>query len=371
MSKNSSFVLPAGVEIDLSGEVLSVGFEGDVHLEQSLGRSLGDVYAGGDLFVKLPTITGSLRSGGKMVLEGRVDADSLHGREIHLGRHDVKARAITADVRIWIGAAKLQVDVIMAPEIVLDAKASGRVTILESHNDTGSSKIKGGFSVTEYEEAIGDPHAYLAERGLKALPPSSETRLVEAQEAPDDDDSEEDPEIDRTRSLAVDAYRGGSASAPVQTPAPAAPRAKGADPVDRGKAGTKGGAPSAVAAITMTPAALAASALPEEDVDDPLSLSVDDLEPVADFDAGSEEEALHLKLTDAVQRIAACYEGKETPPAVLQLRDLVEARDYDKLREHITDVWNGLLGFHQKKGIRPHHQVTHAFNVIHGLVQQT
>ena len=79
---------------------------------------------------------------------------------------------------------------------------------------------------------------------------------------------------------------------------------------------------------------------------------------------------LHERLSDALGRIISCYEGTDLPPAVTELQELVEQRDYDALRANITEVWNGLLGFHQKRGIRPHHQVTHAFNVIHGLVQE-
>jgi hypothetical protein len=105
-------------------------------------------------------------------------------------------------------------------------------------------------------------------------------------------------------------------------------------------------------------------------VDDPLSLSLDDLEPLVDQNDASRggNDELQQRLIDALGRITACYEGTDLPPAVLELRTLVERRDYDGLRANITDVWNGLLGFHQKRGIRPHHQVTHAFNMIHGLV---
>ena len=109
----------------------------------------------------------------------------------------------------------------------------------------------------------------------------------------------------------------------------------------------------------------------EEDVEDPLSLSLDDLEPLVEaVEAGVTEETndLQQRLNDALGRITACYEGSDLPPAIEELRSLVEHRDYDGLRQSITEVWNGLLGFHQKRGIRPHHQVTHAFNVIHGLV---
>ena len=78
---------------------------------------------------------------------------------------------------------------------------------------------------------------------------------------------------------------------------------------------------------------------------------------------------MYGQLAEAMSRISTCYEGGDVPPAVNELQLLVEQRDIDALRDNITEVWNGLLSFHQKRGIRPHHQVTHAFNQIHGLIQ--
>lgn len=337
MAKTPAFVLPAGLEIDLSGDTLSLGFDGDVQLEQSLGRNLADVYASGNLVVKLPLITGAVRAGGLVELDGKIECDVIHGREVVLGKQDIKCRAISADERIVIGAAKLAVDIIIAPEIVIDPKASGRVTVIESRNERGATKIKGGFSLKEYEEIVGDTDKFLADRGLTRLGEgSAPAPAAEVANGLDSDYEADEPEA--------------------HEPPPPEPEPEPYDDFD---------------------------ADVEEEVDDPLSLSVDDLEPLAEpvpaetepesdlAPAGDEgDDELHPKLIDAVKRISACYEGKETPPAVHELKGLVESRDYDRLRENITEVWNGLLGFHQKKGIRPHHQVTHAFNVIHGLVQQ-
>jgi hypothetical protein len=112
----------------------------------------------------------------------------------------------------------------------------------------------------------------------------------------------------------------------------------------------------------------------EEDVDDPLSLSLDDLEPVMEEALGGGtpdgDEDLHQRLSEGLARITASYDPADLPPAVEELRHLIEEKDYAALRQNITEIWNGLLGFHQKRGIRPHPQVTHAFNLIHGLVQQ-
>lgn len=327
------FVLPIGLDLQI-GETFSLHHDGDVELWQAFGRPIGKVEARGDVTLHLEVATGEIRAGGKLAIEGRVEAHLLHGEEVILGSGDVKATAISAEKRIVIGAAKLAVDVIMAPEIVIDPRASGRVTVIESNTEVGPTKIKGGFTLAEYEESIGEPAAFLEERGLTAL-------------------------FARMRSSAPPAEPVPAVTSPIASAVSLPP------PVSRTFT-----APPPSQPIVPKPTAPVPPPPPvEEDVGDPMSLSVEDLEPMQ-LREEPVEDALYPKLSDAIQRIVTCYEGKELPPAVAQLRDLVQARDYDRLRENITEIWNGLLGYHQKKGIRPHHQVTHAFNVIHGLVQQ-
>lgn len=300
MPKRPTFVLPTGLELDLSGNALSIRYDGDVRIEDVGARQIEEVHASGDLDVKVPKATGTLVAGGTLTISGDIDADHLHAREVVLGRQSIRCRAISASQRITIGAAELHVDCIIAPEIHLDPKASGRVTVIESHNERDATKIKGGFSLIDFDDMFGNASEFLAERGLEPLGDGS----------------------------------GGAPLAPVVAPPPPPPE--------------------------------------EEDVDDPLSLSIDDIEPILEQAAPDEpsgDDTLHAQLSEALERITSCYEGADLPPAVAELQLLVQQRDYEALRQTITEVWNGLLGFHQKRGIRPHHQVTHAFNVIHGLVQ--
>lgn len=294
MPKRPTFVLPAGLELELTDDTISIRYDGDVHIEDIGDRRIEEIHAGGDIEIKLDKITGRLVAGGVLTLTGEIDAEHLHAREVVLGRSPVRCKAISASHRITIGPARLSVDCIIAPEIQLAPKASGRVTVIESHNDRGATKIKGGFSLADYDDMFGNADEFLAERGLEPL----------------GDPSDEPP-----------------------TEVPDEPH--------------------------------------EEDVEDPLSLSIEDIEPIVDRSQAGEPagDQLQVQLSDALERITSCYEGGDLPPAVAELQLLVEMQDYDALRENITEVWNGLLGFHQKRGIRPHHQVTHAFNVIHGLVQ--
>ncbi|MCB9678366.1 MAG: hypothetical protein H6737_24905 [Alphaproteobacteria bacterium] len=321
MPTSPPFVLSQAVQIEMTEDTLNIKHDGDVVIEQTLGRSLGTIEVGGDLTIRLPVIGGTLRAGGVMRLEGVIDADTLHAGEIEIGTDDVKCKAISADASITIGAADLKVDAIIAPQIDVDPNASGRVTVIESHNERPATKIKGGFSLADYGDMFGDAESFLAERGLAPL--------------------------------------GEASAAPAKKPSRPKPVAK----IDAPK-------PKPVKLPEEENVALAPTMADEEDdeeeVDDPLSLSLDDLEPLVE--KGGEKGDMQVRLQDALKRITACYEGTDVPPAVKELRSLIDDGDMDALKSNITEVWNGLLGFHQKRGIRPHHQVTHAFNVIHSLV---
>jgi hypothetical protein len=262
------FRLPEGIRLDLTAGRVDIDYDGDVEIEHDLGLPLGSVRAGGDLTIKLPRVTGNLSAGGVLRVRGPVEGGTLHGREVVLGRQPVRCRAITADVRITIGAADLTVDVILAPEIAIDPKACGRVTVIESAHERGPTNIKGGFSLADFEDTFGQSVAFLAERGVRPLP--------------------------------------------------------GRDPADR--------APSA-----------------------------------ADAESEPADPELYRSLIDALARIAACYDGGG-PPEVEDLRRLVERQDYEGLRSGLGDAWNAVLGYHRQRGVRPHHQVSYAFNVLHGLV---
>jgi len=315
MPKSAAFTLPEGLEIDLSGDTLDIAYDGDIHIENDLGRPLGKVRAGGDLTVKLSKVTGDLEAKGEVHIKGEIDAIRLHGKTVVLGRQRTKCRTITADQTITIGASELKVDAIVAPEIRLDPKASGRVTVVESLNERGATKIKGGFSVADYDDMFGNAEEFLTDRGVQPLDRSA-APLSTSAPAPEPEPEDEDVSDEKT-------------------------------------------------VLTSNPP----EADDEEDIDDPLSLSLDDLEPLMDEAMAGGDDDLHKRLTEGLSRITASYDASDLPPAVEELRHLIVEKDYPALRQNITEIWNGLLGFHQKRGIRPHPQVTHAFNLIHGLVQ--
>ncbi len=323
MAKKSPFTLPADLSIDLQSADLSISYDGDVVLEQTLGRRLGSIRCGGDLILDLDEVGGTLEAGGKVVTSAAVNATLIKGAEVHLGGPTIKAKAIAATRKIVIGAARLAVDVILAPEISIAPDASGRVTVIESHNEVGPSKIKGGFNLAEYGELFGDADEFLSQRGLAPLGEAIELEIDDEDDAGEEDEQSEG--------------EGAEEEEDDEDPETVSSEAISAAPPDEPE---------------------------DEPEEEPPLLSADDLEPVF------EDEAYQPKLEDAFNRIIACYEGDDLPPAVVRLQELVTSGDHPSLRDSITEIWNGLLGFHQQRGIRPHHQVTHAFNDIHKLVQE-
>lgn len=252
-----------GMKLDITADRITIVYDGDIEIEVDPGRTLDGIRTSGDLKVRLPAASGDLLSGGVLAVEGElIEGGVLHGREVVLERPIVKCRVISADDRIVIGPGEVVANAMIAPRIKLDANATGRVTVIESHNERGPSRIKGGLSLAEYEETFGNSEEFMATHGLERLPP-----------------------------------------------------------------------------------------------------------PTPESTEPDEEEELHQKLSDALEKITACYDSKELPLPVEQLTALIESRDYDALRVNIDGVWNGLLKYHQNKKIRANHQVTHAFSLIHMLVQ--
>jgi hypothetical protein len=338
MAKKSAFILPDGLDLQVSDGTLSLKYDGNVTLRQTLGCRIGTIDVTGDLELALPEINGTISAGGKITLKSpKVDATIITGAEVNAKAvKTLRARGMQATESIVIGPTRLTIDALLAPNVELDSKATGRVTVIEANNAWGPSNIKGGLSLGDYEEIIGDANEFLSSRGLSAAgaaaaqpPPEVPPPLPPVPAA---DEAETEADVDDLEMEIDDP-----------------------EPVDEVEE---------IEEIDEVDAEIEAETAPpelEEDTSDPVTLSAQDLEPV--------EDELQPKLQDALKRIVACYEGDELPVSVAELKTLVDARDYDVLKGRITDVWNGLLGFHQKRGIRPHHQVTHAFNVIHGLVQ--
>lgn len=333
-----------GGALDVAGNLASPTLEVAGHARVGGGLRAQEVHAGGGLQVggavsatriraggdvRLgETAADSLSSTGTVVIDGGFTGGVVRAAAIELGAGVIKARGFQAAQRVTVGAAKLQVDAILAPEVGIDPKASGRVTIIECQNELGPNAIKGGLSVADYEEMIGGADRFLGERGLggavETAPSAPPPPAPVAETAP-----------------------------PVRVSTPEAPTVSPDAPAPEPKPGP---APVEVS----PPVAPAAAAEVEIEEDEPS-------EPIAP----PPEHPLHGPLHDAIEKIADAYrDAAEVPPAVGTLTDLARRRAYDRIRADISTIWADLVKFHQKRNLRIQHQVTTTFNTINSLVKK-
>ncbi len=342
---------------------LRVGGNLHVHgtLEARVLQVGGTITVGGAFTFDVFEVAGSIR------LEGDVTGKTLIADVIELGAGSVTVRGIQARSRIVIGAARLTVDAIVAPEVLLDPGATGRATVIESNNEVARAAIKGGFRLAEVGEMFGNADAFLAERGLSPLG-------VIARAAPTDDTGW-GPAAD-TISIGLSYGEPADENPPVAEQPPADDVVVAEDsPVNEEEAAPVEDAASDEESAPEE-AAADADARPVPD-HDPIIIREHPLDPptayplnAADPLAAAIEHPLHPQLASTVQRIVDCYAGSELPPAVDRLRTLVDARTYPDIRAEITNIWSELLKYHQKKGIRIHHQVTTTFNSVNSLVKK-
>jgi hypothetical protein len=343
----------AGGSVNVAGstqvEALSAG--GDIVIT---GDAQGArLLAGGDIGVTGAATVGSVRAGGRVDIGGAVKADTLHADVLRFAGGTLTARGIQGRSAVHIGAAKLQVDAILAPEVHLDPQTSGRSTVIESQNDLGPNAIKGGFRLADYAEMFGDPAPFLAERGLSPLgaaPPAAPVQV----EAP----------VRSPGSASVPAAVTSSAPAPIPLEA-------------------------AATVVDLEPTASSVEEIPIEieaadTIDDTVETHEAEEDPATSqggptpielqVEAAAPgippEHPLHKQLIEAVTRISESYADAELPPAVNHLMSLIETRSYDQVRAEITAIWSDLLKYHQKKGLRIQHQVTTTFNTINSLVKK-
>lgn len=335
---------------------------GSVRVE---GRSrVESIEAGQDLHVTGDFVGQTLVGGGAVHVGGSVQAALVRAGEVVLDGAIVHVRAIHAARSVRIGAAKLAVDAIVANEVHVERGTGGRVTIVECANELAPNALKGCFRVADYAETIGDPAAYLRERGIElgAPPvavvapslaePSAPHVVAPVVVAPHisvvpADETWHGGGLDISairRAALADTMSGDSTSAhPRQEPAESTPVAP----------------PLVVLPAEPPPPPPIVVAAPSE----PVRAAVESAPPVDDAGA-------HMQLMSAAMRIVCAYSESEVPPGVNTLSDLVAMRDYATLKGSMNALWGDLNNFHRARGIPIHKAVTPAFNEINKLVRR-
>ena len=353
MAKAEAFVLPAGIQLHLDGDSLSIEHAGDVVLNNDLGRTLkrisstggnvtlnidctageilapkGSVVANGKLtarrvaassmVLKGHTTVADLESPGSIDIDGKqLDVTNVRGGDVAIAAKVVKAKVVHGTSSVTLGPIKITADIVMAPEFQVDPKCSGKVTVIEARNEVEAPGIKGGLSLEDLEDAFGNSAQFLSERGLVPLSGSAPPARVE-----EEPEEEEEAEVE----------------------------------VDHGDNG-------------VGDSADVDEAMVEDDSDAKDEIELDEPAPPPPAPAGV-DPAIHQEIVDTVARIEACYADSELPPAVLRLQGLVADRDYQAIRTSITEIWNELIKFHQQRGMRIQPQVTTTFNTINSIVRR-
>ncbi len=356
---STPLVLAVGAELILGPGTLVVQHTGDVMLETTLGRRLVRLESGGDVTLRVPRSTGVIVAKGRVKVEADTDADELRGDTVELGAVEVNTRVIVATKRIVIRAgARVSADILVAPEILIDPNAQGRVKLMDCMNERQPTKVRGCLSLAEYESDHGGVADFLARRGvtpINALPVSAEDtdRLDAIQSKPVDlapapVEVVPAPEPARARQA--------EPAPPVYTPEPAVARAPAAPPP------VTGPAPVPVVVVTQPeppPRRPVAPTLVAAESGD-----VFDDEPAPPTRAAP--QARHqTQLRRAWSRIEESY-GKNPPAAVRRLGELV-AQSPSELTDHLDLLWRDTLREHIARGTMPPRPVILAFHALKAL----
>lgn len=317
--------------------------------------ALQTVELSGGLYVSGGLTSGSIRAG-ELRVAGGAQLGTVQAGNVEISGPAVVARGLQASGFVKLLTDRIQVDVVVAPQVEVASKASGRINVLESSNEVGPNALKGCFSKADYAEMFGDADTYLRDRGIDPngvvsapremnVPPP---RPVIAAPPPTQAQVPQPP-------LPV--------AAPVIATPPPAPPAPAPAPV-----------PVIAAAVVAAPAPeVAAPVVASAPVEEPTAIGGEEEIPEVHPEPVTEtppEHPQHKQLMEAVQKVVDAYVDAEVPPAVEKLKTLVETHAYDRVRGEITQIWSELLKFHQKKGVRLPHQVTPTFNTINSIVKK-
>ncbi|MBN1337576.1 MAG: hypothetical protein JXB39_16605 [Deltaproteobacteria bacterium] len=432
MADSSAFVIPAGVRFHAGQQGVSVEHAGDIMLEAPIGGRLERVRSrDGSVFIHgRATIEHIEAPNGTVRLEGPVQAGYVQGDIVELAGSPVRARAVRGHRQIVVGAIRIDVDVLMAPRIDIDPKASGRAPIIECHNEPGPNAIKGGFSAAEYGDLLGDARKFLADRGLEPLEPAPETDADRPAPPAVEDPAASPPPVPRPAmaGLVIGGTTSDDEAAPgesVEDPdtSPGRPpttllppdgldfvvlgdptleeRPEGTgevlvDAVAPVEEGGKGPTPEEQA-LWEAPDAPSV-VIEDEEVSAPIeAFSMDDLSlppgaehppPAAVRRAGPgleisdphvelsrdlplDRESLDLgrMLQEKIRDLRRFYPTGEEPAPVTSLALLAEEGRIEDIAEQLPTLWNELLAHHRDHGIRIRRQVTNLFNDILSLLK--
>jgi hypothetical protein len=424
MAKHQPFSIPAGVTLTVTDRGMSIEHLGDIILDKSVGDRMGRVVSTeGSVTLRGTFDLDRVEAPrGAVTIEGTVKVRTVRAASVELNGPRFQGASLQASRQITLGACRIDADILIAPRIDIDSRASGRIPIVECRNEPGPNAIKGGFSIAEYDELLGNAAAYLAEREVEPLDGSG------GEEEEKDDDEErsdvvietcgaDDGEGEALEQAVVDhagadcadcageAIGGIGAIDAGDDDGVDIDLAEGTDDPDTytGAVALKVGVATAVPQevidtqparvetdeepslievqadalspiesedLQLPPGARAQGAAREDDErETPVSVQVSQVdENFEDIKMEPESDATHQQLLEILAELRSCYEG-EQPPVLDELAMLVQARRYDEVVVRLPQIWNDLVRYHRERGLRIRKQVTTTFNNIMTVVK--
>jgi hypothetical protein len=130
---------------------------------------LGRVEAGRELLAQAAVRADQLLAGAAIECLDNVEARVARAETIRLSGPRSEIKQVQARALIAVGAGKVTGDVFIAPVVDLAARTTGRITVIESHNELGASAVSGKLRLSELGTLISDVDAFLRDRGMTRL----------------------------------------------------------------------------------------------------------------------------------------------------------------------------------------------------------
>ncbi len=356
-----------GLVIENQGDIILHGqIDGGIHSLSSLD---GNVILHNDF-----TLHRIDAPNGAVEIHGRIEADRIEAANVDADGDGFVVRVVQASESISVGETTTHAEVLIAPAVNLSSNAVGRITVVESHNELGATKVKGCLTLNDLEELFDGSEGFirgweitpLHKSGRKSTPKPPARKAApkkvapkkaapkkaapkKAAPAPEPVEVEEEPyeaapvEVEETPDPVEEAVD----TAPVE----AVVEVEEDTPAD--------GPPP----INM-PAPAEATEERAEQVE-----QLFDLFDETEDDSGADPE-LHARISGAVNELVGYYADVDLPPVVQRLAQLVAEQDYTTVRDEVDDIWNQLLRYHKQQKLRPKPSLTTTFNTIHAIVRE-
>ncbi|MBN2800271.1 MAG: hypothetical protein JXX28_14115 [Deltaproteobacteria bacterium] len=161
----SRCVLDAGLVFSVQKGSVVLLYDGDLVVDEP-PAGVGRIAVSGDLTLRGDLPDTDLIAGGTLRVEGGAVVRSLRAAEVVLAGGRVVAQRVQGERLIQLRDARLEIDVMVAPEVRVQDGVGGRVTVLQSRGEVAHAGIRGCLSFEDYEGLFGDLRSFLLDRGV-------------------------------------------------------------------------------------------------------------------------------------------------------------------------------------------------------------